>query len=309
MSARPAAQPAHADPVSVEERFNLAFSRLFTYLSPRETKALLARATLIECQPGEFIVYEGTSCGALYVIVEGEAQVLKREYSGPNHQKMVELARLGLGSVIGEMSFLDGDMASASVMADRTTKLYRIDRSVVLDLIEASPSFSTNFYRSLAGILSRRRRVANAVLTAVQEPRTAIDKEQFRIFVVDDDPEVLKFVTLFLENAGHSVRSAGGAMEGLSQIKSFRPDLVLVDLMMPGLNGLDFCREIRRQTAFDHTKIVMMSVRPEAYWTGEAIDAGADGFITKPLNPETIVSQIERAMRTGGPNSVKTRAA
>ncbi len=122
MSARNAV-PALADAIGVEDRFNLAFSRLFTYLSPKETKALLSRATLIECEPGEFIVYEGASASALFVIVEGEAKVLKREYTQRHHEKMIELARLGLGSIIGEMSFLDGDVASASVMADRPTKL------------------------------------------------------------------------------------------------------------------------------------------------------------------------------------------
>jgi DNA-binding response OmpR family regulator len=68
-------------------------------------------------------------------------------------------------------------------------------------------------------------------------------------------------------------------MEGLTQIKQFRPDL-----MMPGLDGLDFCRELRRRSEFTAMKIVMMSVRPEAYWTAKSLDAGADGFIMKPLN-------------------------
>lgn len=72
--------------------------------------------------------------------------------------------------------------------------------------------------------------------------------------------------------------------------------MVLTDLMMPGMNGLDFCRELRRHSEFAAMKIAMMSVRPEAYWTTESLDAGADGFITKPFNPETIVSQIERVM-------------
>ncbi len=297
MSARNAV-PALADAIGVEDRFNLAFSRLFTYLSPKETKALLSRATLIECEPGEFIVYEGASASALFVIVEGEAKVLKREYTQRHHEKMIELARLGLGSIIGEMSFLDGDVASASVMADRPTKLYRIDLKVIFDLIEHSPEFSTNFYRSLAGILSRRLRVANAVLTTSQEVRSVAAKDHHRIFVVDDDPEVLKFITLFLESAGHSVRSSTSPIEGLSLIKQFRPDMVLTDLMMSGMNGLDFCRELRRHAEYTAMKIVMMSVRPEAYWTGESLDAGADGFIMKPLNPETIVSQIERVMAT-----------
>jgi CRP/FNR family cyclic AMP-dependent transcriptional regulator len=223
MPARTAAPQTRGDLVSVEDRFNLAFSRLFTYLSPRETSALLSRATLIECEPGEFIVYEGASCGALYVIVEGEAKVLKREYTQRHHEKTVELARLGLGSIVGEMSFLDGDVASASVMADQPTKLYRIDREVIFDLLERSPDFSTNFYRSLAGILSRRLRLANTVLTTSQEARAVTAKDHYRIFVVDDDPEVLKFITLFLESAGHSVRSCSGPLEALSLIRQFRP--------------------------------------------------------------------------------------
>ena len=99
-------------------------------------------------------------------------------------------------------------------MAELPTKLYRIDRSVVLELIERSPNFSTNFYRSLAGILSRRLRVANAVLSAKQEPRASVRKEQYRIFVVDDDPEVRVELVNMLENLGFLTESYGSA-EGL----------------------------------------------------------------------------------------------
>ena len=300
MSARTAVS-ARADAMSVEDRFKLAFSRLFTYLTPPQTEALLSSAELVECEAGEFILYEGASYKALFVIVEGEAKVLKREYTAPNHQKMVELARLGLGSIVGEMSVLDGDVASASVLAERPTQLFRIPREAVFELIEASADFSTNFYRSLAGILSRRLRVANAVLTSSAETREIAARDSHRVFVVDDDPDVLEFVTLFLEHAGHTVRSSTSPMEALSAIRQFRPDLVLADLMMPGLNGLDFCREIRRHAEFSAMKLVMTSVRPEAYWTGEALDAGADGFIMKPLNPETIVTQIEQVMARARP--------
>jgi len=300
MTARTAAVPTRADFVSVEDRFSLAFSRLFTYLSQHEADELLARAELIECAVGEFILYEGATCEALYIIVEGEAKVLKREHIGPDHDKMVELSRLGLGSVIGEMSFLDGDVASASVLAERPTKLYRIHRNAIFELIERSPGFSTNFYRSLASILSRRLRVANTILTTTEQTPAVTGKDQYRVFVVDDDPDILRFMTLFLEHAGHKVRSASSSMEALSQIRQFHPDLVLTDLMMPGLNGLDVCREVRRQREFAATRIIVMSVRPEALWTAEALQAGANGFIMKPLNPETIVMQIEQVMRTGG---------
>ncbi len=283
--------------VSVEDRFNFAFSQLFTFLTPQETDALLARADLVACNPGDFILHEGAPCKALYVIVEGEAKVIKREHAGPNCYKAVELARLGLGSVIGEMSFLDGDLASASVIAERPTQLYRIDRDVIQDLIVHSTDFSTHFYRSLAGILSRRLRFANSVLSNAEQARVAAPKDLYRVLVVDDDLEVLKFVTLFLEHAGHTVRTTATAIGAIAELPHFRPDLVITDLMMSEMNGLEVCAEIRKHSEFSAMKLLVMSVRSEAVWTSKAMEAGANGFIMKPLNPESIVQQIEQVMR------------
>lgn len=290
-------QPSHAAEVSVEDRFNLAFSRLFTFLTAQETAALLARADLVTCNPGDFIVHEGALCQALFVIVEGEAKVVKREHAGPNCYKTVELARLGLGSVIGEMSFLDGDLSSASVIAEGSTQLYRIEREVILDLIAGSPDFSTHFYRSLAGILSRRLRLANSILTGAQHTRGLARADHYRVLVVDDDPDILKFVTLFLEHAGHTVRTRATAIEAMAELPHFRPDLVITDLMMSEMNGLELCAEIRKTPEFAATRIVVMSVRAESVWTEKAVEAGADGFIKKPLNPESIVQQVEQIMQ------------
>jgi CheY-like chemotaxis protein len=287
---------SHIASVDPQSRFNVAFSRLFTYLTPAECEQVLARAELIRKAAGEFIVHEGAPVKGLFLIIDGEVKVLKRNYAA-GKDSQTELARLGLGSVFGEMSFLEHDLASATIVAERATQFYRITRADMQALIDGSAEFAAHFYQSLAVILSRRLRVSNVSAITPREASHAAARDRYRIFVVDDDPDILSFVKLFLEDAGHTVLTSTSAIEALSEISSFRPDVVITDLMMSGLDGLEFCKEMRKRRELRGVKIIMISVWSESVWTEKALEAGASGFIMKPLNPESFATQVEQIVR------------
>lgn len=111
-------------------------------------------------------------------------------------------------------------------------------------------------------------------------------------FVVDDDPDMVAFQAAVLEAAGHVVFSNVAGAMALSDILARRPDCVLADLTMAELDGLELCRELRSRTELRGLGIVMVSGRRRDYWNTRAREAGADGYIVKPLDPETFLAQV-----------------
>lgn len=114
-----------------------------------------------------------------------------------------------------------------------------------------------------------------------------------KVFVVDDDAEMIEFMTALLEAAGHTVSSSVAGTYALSAIPRDKPDCVLTDLMMAQMDGLEMCRELRRHAKLEPTVFVVVSARTDAYWQGRAAEAGAAGYITKPLDADTFVSEVE----------------
>ncbi len=114
------------------------------------------------------------------------------------------------------------------------------------------------------------------------------------IFVVDDDPRFRKWLVSVLEAAGHSVISSGSGAEALPKIAKARPDCVLVDLMMPEMDGLEFCRHLRTKKELADTKAIVISAKSYAFDKKRAMEIGADGYITKPTDPETLVTTMKR---------------
>ncbi len=115
-------------------------------------------------------------------------------------------------------------------------------------------------------------------------------------YFVDDDPDMIGFVTAQLEAAGHKVASNTSSAEALPEILSDKPDCVLLDLMMPGMDGLEMCKTLRRRKDMDGTKIIMVSGKAYEFDRKRAFEFGADGYITKPLKEKTFVSDVERIL-------------
>jgi len=114
-----------------------------------------------------------------------------------------------------------------------------------------------------------------------------------RIFIVDDDSEIVVMMTTLLEAAGHKVRSTLVGELAIPQILEMRPQAVLVDLVMGGIDGYALARELKAQPNLGQTKLIMVSARSDKMWTDRAQEAGFAGFIAKPIDLAHFVSQVE----------------
>jgi two-component system KDP operon response regulator KdpE len=115
-----------------------------------------------------------------------------------------------------------------------------------------------------------------------------------RILVVDDEPQIRRIMRVTLTGAGYEVDDAKTGEEGLSKVREFRPDLVLLDINMPGMGGLAACRAIRPDA---NVAIIMLTVHNTEAAKVEALDAGADDFVTKPFSTPELLARIRAALR------------
>jgi two-component system, OmpR family, KDP operon response regulator KdpE len=115
-----------------------------------------------------------------------------------------------------------------------------------------------------------------------------------RILVVDDDPQIRRVLKVTLSGQGFEVDDAKSGEAALEKLRDARFDLVLLDINMPGMSGLDVCREIRSASEI---AIIMLTVRDDEADTVEALDAGADDYVTKPFKPTELSARIRAALR------------
>jgi two-component system KDP operon response regulator KdpE len=115
-----------------------------------------------------------------------------------------------------------------------------------------------------------------------------------RILVIDDEPQIRRIMRTTLITAGYEVDDAKTAEEGLLKVREFRPDLVLLDINMPGMSGLAACRELRVDP---NIAIIMLTVHNTEAAKVEALDAGADDFVTKPFSTPELLARIRAALR------------
>jgi two-component system KDP operon response regulator KdpE len=115
-----------------------------------------------------------------------------------------------------------------------------------------------------------------------------------RILVVDDEPQIRRILRTTLTGAGYEVDDARSGEEALEKVREFRPDLMLLDINMPGMGGLAACRALR---ADSHGAIIMLTVRNSEDDKVKALDAGADDFVTKPFSTPELLARIRAALR------------
>jgi two-component system KDP operon response regulator KdpE len=119
---------------------------------------------------------------------------------------------------------------------------------------------------------------------------------QHGILAVDDEPHVLEALATILEARGYRVRTAASGAAALQAISAERPDLVLLDLAMPDLDGVDVCRRVR---AFSRVPILVVSALTDEPRKVRALDAGADDYVTKPFGVEELLARVRAAVRRG----------
>lgn len=117
------------------------------------------------------------------------------------------------------------------------------------------------------------------------------------ILIIEDEPELVKILRSYLEKAGYSVATASRGDQGLSIYEHQSPDLVLLDLNLPGMDGLDVAREIRRK---GDTPIIMVTARVEETDRLIGLELGADDYVTKPYSPREVVARVRAVLRRAG---------
>ncbi|MEV7521964.1 response regulator transcription factor [Streptomyces sp. NPDC091371] len=117
-----------------------------------------------------------------------------------------------------------------------------------------------------------------------------------RVLVVDDDPTVAEVVTGYLERAGYTVEHAADGLTALAVAQRTWPDLVVLDLMLPGLDGLEVCRRLR---ALAPVPVVMLTARGDEDDRIAGLELGADDYVTKPFSPRELVLRVESVLRRG----------
>ena len=121
-----------------------------------------------------------------------------------------------------------------------------------------------------------------------------------KILVVDDEPDILEFVKYNLQKEGFSVSIAENGRVGLEEARRVKPDLIILDIMMPEMDGVEVCRQLRSESLFDNTVVAFLTARDEDYSQIAALDVGGDDYITKPIRPRVLVSRVNALLRRSG---------
>ena len=128
----------------------------------------------------------------------------------------------------------------------------------------------------------------------------------YKILLVDDEPDIIEFVSYNLKKEGFDVLTASNGEDGLQMAKKSHPHLILLDVMMPGMDGIETCDQIRNTPHLEDTLIAFLTARGEDYSQVAGFDAGADDYITKPIKPKVLISRIKALLRRYGQTEKKS---
>jgi len=124
-----------------------------------------------------------------------------------------------------------------------------------------------------------------------------MNHSEYKILLVDDERDILDFVGYNLKNEGYQVFTANSGKSGVKKAKEVLPDLILLDVMMPEMDGIEACDQIRKVPALDNVIIAFLTARGEDYSQVAGFEAGADDYITKPVKPKVLISRIKALLR------------
>lgn len=122
-------------------------------------------------------------------------------------------------------------------------------------------------------------------------------KKEIKILLVDDEPDILEIVGYNLSAEGYQVTTATNGLEAVAKAKKVKPHLIIMDVMMPEMDGIEACETIRKDSNLANTIITFLTARGEDYSQVAGFDAGADDYITKPIKPKVLVSKVKALLR------------
>jgi two-component system alkaline phosphatase synthesis response regulator PhoP len=119
----------------------------------------------------------------------------------------------------------------------------------------------------------------------------------YKILLVDDEPDILEILTYSLESSGYKVYRANNGLEAIEIAEKIIPDLIIMDVMMPKMNGIETCYHFRKSNNLKDVIITFLSARSEDFSKIAGFEAGADGYITKPIKPKVLLSEVKALLR------------
>ena len=122
-------------------------------------------------------------------------------------------------------------------------------------------------------------------------------KKDTRILLVDDEPDIIEILTYNLSNEGYQIETAINGRDALEKANEWKPHLVLLDVMMPEMDGIETCEQLRKNPRLSNLVIVFLTARSEDYSQVAGLEAGADDYITKPIKPKVLTSKIKAVLR------------
>ena len=131
-----------------------------------------------------------------------------------------------------------------------------------------------------------------------------MSENKFKILLVDDEPDILEIISYNLKSNGFEVFTAMNGVKALKKAKSILPDLIILDVMMPEMDGIETCEEIRKIPELNDTIITFLTARSEDYSQLAGFDAGADDYINKPIKPKLLVGKVKSLLRRSNKNKV-----
>jgi len=131
-------------------------------------------------------------------------------------------------------------------------------------------------------------------------------KKHTRILLVDDEPDILEILEYNLTSEGYQVDTAKNGLEALKKADEWKPHLVLLDVMMPEMDGIETCEKLRNNPNLSDVLIVFLTARSEDYSQVAGLEAGADDYITKPIKPKVLMSKIKAMLRRFKESDVST---
>ena len=124
-----------------------------------------------------------------------------------------------------------------------------------------------------------------------------MENKKIKILVVDDDPDIIEIISYNLKKENYKVFYCYNGTDSIKIAEKEKPDLIILDVMMPGMDGIQVCEKLRSKNKFNNTIIMFLSARGEDFTHIAAYDAGADDFVNKPLKPRLLISKVKSLLR------------
>lgn len=124
-----------------------------------------------------------------------------------------------------------------------------------------------------------------------------METQDIKILIVDDEKDIIEFLQYNFENEGYKVFTSRNGVDGKELAIKAKPDLIILDIMMPGIDGVELCKELREMPDFENTLIIFLTARGEDYSQIAGFEVGADDYITKPVRPRVLLARVQALLK------------